>query len=271
MQDTKGSSAVNFDFGGNTFLGDLGGSMGTGRHFIKDFNYKTVRPFFGVDYLYFPSNWLSVKGGIHHTVVTGADSLIKKREGHSAGRFERNLSFQSAITEVSAEFELYPLQTFWEYEESRCRPFISSGIGFFHFNPKAQLNGKWYNLNPLHLEGQGFPEYPERKNYKLTQPYIPLTIGLRYRLTNNYFISLSGCFRKTFTDYIDDVSTTYIAPALFNKYLSPTNAALAKQLYYRASKNSVTYSPTQYRGYTGKDSYTSFFFTITYLFNKRDD
>ncbi len=268
-QDTRGSKGYNFEIGGNTFLGDLGGTSGIGKPSVKDFNGETLRPYFGVSYTRFPFSWISVKGGLHFTMVTDADSLIKERVGHSAGRFERNLSFKSAIEELSAEIEFYPFQTIYKYEEAQLRPFIGSGIGLFHFNPKAQLNGKWYNLRPLHLEGQSFPEYPERKNYKLTQPYIPLTLGLKYRLSNSYFISLSTCIRKTFTDYIDDVATTYIDPTLFDKYLSPTNATLAKQLYYRASPFS-DYVPTEYRGYHSKDSYASIFFTITYIFDNRN-
>jgi hypothetical protein len=268
-QDTRGSRGYNFEIGGNTFLGDLGGTRGIGKPFAKDFNGETLRPYLGISYTVFPYSWLSVKGGLHYTMVTGADSLITEKEGHSGGRFERNLSFKSTIEELSAEFEFYPLQTMWKYEDTRLRPFIGSGIGLFHFNPKAQLNGKWYNLKPLHLEGQGFSEYPERKNYTLTQPYIPLTLGMKYRLSNSYFISLSTCMRKTFTDYIDDVATAYIDPNLFDKYLSPSNATLAKQLYYRASPLS-NYVPTEYRGYRSKDSYTSIFITITYLFDTRN-
>ena len=39
--------------------------------------------------------------------------------------------------------------------------------------------------------------------------------------------------RKTFTDYIDDLSKDYIDPALYNKYLSPENAAIARQVQDR--------------------------------------
>ncbi|TKK68948.1 hypothetical protein FC093_09650 [Ilyomonas limi] len=267
MQDIRGSSGINFDFGTNTFLGDLGGTKGLGKPFAKDFNSKTIRPYLGVSYTYFPYKWLSVKGGLHYTLVTGADSLITNKQGNARGRFDRNLSFKSGIEELSAEVEWYPLQLIPRFEEARVRPFIGSGIGLFHFNPKAKLAGKWYDLKPLHLEGQGFTEYPEQKNYKLIQPYLPITMGVKYRISNSYFISLSGCFRKTFTDYIDDVSTTYIDPNLFDKYLSPANATIAKQLYYRGlnGENSTLWP----RGYASKDSYTSFFFTITYLFDNR--
>ena len=267
-QDTRGSSGFNFYLGGNTFLGDLGGTKGKGAPFIKDFNSNTIRPFVGASYTYFPFSWLSVKGGLHYTWVTGADSLIKIKTGNAYGRYIRNLNFKSALAEASVEAELYPLQTIWEYGEAGWRPYLAAGIGVFHFNPKGSLNGKWYELHPLHLEGQGFTEYPERKNYTRTQMYIPLTLGLKHRLSNSYFISLSATFRKTFTDYIDDVSTTYIDPNLFDKYLSPANAALAKYLDYREVFTETSHTGIQ-RGESHNDSYTSVFFTITYLFDNR--
>ncbi len=269
-QDTRGSSGINVYIGGNTFLGDLGGTKGRGAPFVKDFNSKTIRPYVGASYTRFPFSWLAVKGGLHYTWVTGADSLIKIKQGNAAGRFVRNLNFKSALAEVSAEVELYPIQTLWQYEEAGWRPYIGSGIGVFHFNPKAMLNGKWYKLKPLHIEGQGFAEYPERKDYKLTQLYIPLTLGLKHRISNSYFVSLSATFRKTFTDYIDDVSTSYIDPNLYDKYLAPKDAILAKQLYYRGTTPFETVTPDPYRGYPSKDSYTSLFFSITYLLNNRD-
>ena len=170
---------------------------------------------------------------------------------------------------MSGSVELYPLQTLSQFNEIKLRPFIGTGIGFFHFNPKAHLYNEWFELQPLHLEGQGFAEYPDRKNYKRTQIYIPLSLGFKYKITDNYFFSLSTIFRKTFTDYIDDVSTNYIDPSLFNKYLSRYDAILAKQLYYRGNNNPAP-SSGSIRGYNSLDSYTSIVFTFTYLFNRSE-
>lgn len=271
MQDTRGSSVVNLNLGGTVFLGDLGGTGGQGEKGAKDLNLETTRPFLGASYTYYPANWWSVTGGINFTWVTGADSLIDQKIGNAAGRYERNLSFRSPITEVQVGAEVYPLQllTANQLRETKFRPYIGAGIGAFHFNPKAKLNGTWYALRPLHTEGQGFLEYPERKNYKLDQIYIPVSLGVRYRINNNYFVSLSATFRRTFTDYIDDVSTSYIDPALFNKYYPLSKASLARALNYRGPDSETSQQGIQ-RGEPGKDSYTSVFFTISYLFNNKD-
>src|SRR3954469_9852301 len=150
--DFNKRSGISFDLGGTTFLGDLGGNKGDGKPFIKDFNTKTSRPFIGASYSYFPLSWLSANIGLHYTWVTGADSLITSKIGHAAGRFERNLSFKSDITELNANVELYPVQVLSQYTEGKIRPFIGIGMGLFHFNPKAHLYSEWFELQPLHLE-----------------------------------------------------------------------------------------------------------------------
>lgn len=108
----------------------------------------------------------------------------------------------------------------------------------FHFNPQGIYiapNGtrSWVDLKPLRLEGQGMAEYPNRKPYSLTQMEIPMGFGVKYYIKENMYIGFEILHRKTFTDYIDDVSTTYIDPALFDQYLTPSQAAIARQLMYR--------------------------------------
>ena len=260
----KGSRFFNLHLGGTAFLGDLGGNGGTGQRFIKDLNIRSTRPFIGVSYTYYPDTWWSITGGIDYTQIVAADSLIKEKTGHALGRYQRNLNFKSSILEAQAGVEVYPIQLINDYQETKWRPYAGVGVGVFHFNPKAKLDGKWYELQPLHLEGQGFDEYPTRFNYKLTQMYIPVILGVRYRIKDNYLISLSAVFRQTFTDYIDDVSTTYIDAALFDKYLRPDKAALAKKLYYREAQ------PFDPQGYNQRgsnhlnDSYTSVFLSLNY-------
>jgi hypothetical protein len=88
-------------------------------------------------------------------------------------------------------------------------------------------------LQPLHLEGQGMAEYPDRKNYKLTQTEIPMGFGAKYYVKENFYVGMEVLHRKTFTDYIDDVSTNYIDQRLFAQYLPPAQAKMALQLNYR--------------------------------------
>src|SRR5690606_13448162 len=68
-------------------------------------------------------------------------------------------------------------------------------------------------LKPLSTEGQGLPQYPDRKPYKLTQFAIPFGAGVKFRVSRNTVLAYEVGLRKIFTDYLDDVSTTYVDQA----------------------------------------------------------
>ena len=134
----------------------------------------------------------------------------------------------------------YPTVLFEQYDglANKFRPYIVGGAGFFHFNPKSEYNEpggtkRMVELKPLRLEGQGFAEYPDRKEYSLIQKELLFGGGVKYYLNESMYVGFEVLHRKTFTDYIDDVSTKYINPALFNTYLPAADAAIARQLYYR--------------------------------------
>ena len=87
---------------------------------------------------------------------------------------------------------------------------IFSGISIYNFNPEAENSlGQWVDLQPLGTEGQGTTAYPDRKKYSRTQIAIPMGGGVKISLNNNLNIAFSFSARKTYTDYLDDVSTTY--------------------------------------------------------------
>jgi hypothetical protein len=99
----------------------------------------------------------------------------------------------------------------------------------------ANGNRSWYYLRPLHTEGEGFPEYPKRKEYSLTQINFPMGVGLKYYVSDRVNVSFEILLRKSLTDYIDDVSTDYIDPDLFDKYLSPQDAIIARKISDKAN------------------------------------
>jgi hypothetical protein len=122
----------------------------------------------------------------------------------------RNLAFRSQITEVGAQI-VYSLRGIQSGFLARANwtPYIFLGIAIFHFNPQDSIDGNWIYLQPLGTEGQQLhnPQYPAP--YALTQVSIPLGFGIDYKLLNNFDIGIELGFRKTFTDYLDDVSGTY--------------------------------------------------------------
>lgn len=122
----------------------------------------------------------------------------------TAGMQERNLNFKSGIFEWEAglHYSILNLNYHW------WTPYVSAGIGLFHFSPSTtDINGNKVKLQPLSTEGQGV--VPGVKPYKLTQFYIPLAVGVERMLNEDMRVGLELGYRKTFTDYLDDVSGVY--------------------------------------------------------------
>jgi Domain of unknown function (DUF6089) len=230
-------------------LTDIGGKRGIGKKFIKDLNIKFSKPSFSLYAIVTYKDALGIRLEGTIGTIQSYDSILKNVAPSTFGRYERDLSFKSNITELQLVAEIHPLffKMYNEDEAPFWSPYIVAGIGFFNFNPQAYLNGQWHYLHPLRTEGQGFAEYPDRKQYKITQLNIPVGIGVKYEINSLLNARLEIVHRILFTDYLDDVSNVdYIDPSLFNKYLVPAQADLAKQLYNRSksiAKNGQRGSP----------------------------
>jgi hypothetical protein len=91
-------------------------------------------------------------------------------------------------------------------------PYVFVGVAVYHFNPYAyDTTGKKVYLQPLSTEGEGLPQYPGRKEYALTQLAIPFGGGIKFRITDRVVLAYEIGMRKLFTDYLDDVSNTYVS------------------------------------------------------------
>ena len=229
---------VGINIGPSFFLGDLGGNRGVGKRFIKDVNFSLTNIMKGVFISVYPNEWLGLRAAAQIGKLEGQDDIINTKGRAELFRKQRNLDFRSNISEVYVAAEFYPLMLLNAGNEDykpRIRPYGVIGIGAYHFNPQGSLtdvngNKTWYYLRPLHTEGEGFPEYPDRKEYSLTQINIPMGAGFKYYISDRVTISLELLLRKSLTDYIDDVSTNYIDPNLFDKYLSPQDAIIARKI-----------------------------------------
>ena len=250
------------------FLGDLGGHRGIGTTFIKDINYPVTKFMKGLFLSVSPNEWLGFRIGAQLTYLEGADHLIPTNGTDETFRKDRNLDFKTHVSEAYGAIEFFPLMFLNRDDEDyqpKLRPYIFGGVGIFHFNPMGSLtdsygNVTWHYLQPLHTEGEGFAEYPDRPNYKLTQINIPMGGGLKYFLSDDVNIGMELLYRKTFTDYIDDVSTNYINHDLFNKYLSPADANIAIQINDKSFTSGITRTdPGEQRGNPKNyDAYFSF-------------
>lgn len=270
LNDIKGKKELTVTLGANNFLGDIGGNQGIGKPYVKDYTFKTIRPLVGIAFSIYEANWYKITAGINVTRAVAIDSLIPAKGGMERWRIYRNLSFRSDIEEAYVATEIYPFTALnYFHTMRRVNPFFSTGVGVFHFNPKAKLAGEWVALQPLRLEGQGFEEYPARKPYKRTQIYIPFSVGLKYFLNNYAAVSLSATARQTFTDYIDDISTSYIDPNLFDKYLPSDKAGLARQLYSRSVRPEKVRPDIVKADSKDRDSYLTFNFGMSFILEKR--
>ena len=108
-------------------------------------------------------------------------------------------------------------------------PYIFAGLSVFSYNPRAQYNGVWYDLQPLGTEGQGTTAYTGRKTYSLTQIAFPFGIGCKFSLNKLFCFGVEWGMRKTFTDYLDDVSTTYVDPVQLEAEKGTVAAALSNR------------------------------------------
>jgi hypothetical protein len=255
-------------------LTDLGGKKGIGKKFIKDLRWQTCRPSSGAYILANYKNALC--GRIEGTIgtITGYDSILKAVASTTTGRYERNLSFKSKISEVQLAIEVHPLffKNYGDEDPPKISPYIVLGAGYYSFDPQAKLGGEWFSLQPLHTEGEGFAEYPDHKSYSLNQFNIVGGLGLRYELNNTFNVRLEFLHRKLFTDYLDDVSSTYIDPNVFYDHLPPNLAAIAQQLANRKGElnpNDFTSVGDQRGDPSDKDAYFTIVMKVGMSFGRR--
>ncbi len=211
------------------------------------------------------NNHWSIKANLDLGTISGDD----KKSGNS-NRFIRNLNFRSGIQELSllGEANILPFHAY--KGKNPFTIYIETGIAGFHFNPKTLYNGKWTALQPLGTEGQGIPGYP--KKYNRMAIAIPFGGGLKYRIKLSYDRYITLCtevvIRKTFTDYLDDVSDKYIPLQTLKKYNGQASADLSiKADEYLGYP--VDYKFDSKRGdRTTKDWYFSSYFTVSYVFRE---
>jgi len=137
---------------------------------------------------------------LSHFVLFGDDQISQNR---------RNLNFETKIFEAALLGEINLLGFDPQFTDQLFSPFLYAGVAYFHYNPRTFFEGQWYDLQPLGTEGQGLPQYPDKKVYSLHGLAIPVGAGLKYSpfYFVNFGLDIGG--RITFSDYLDDVSTEY--------------------------------------------------------------
>jgi hypothetical protein len=142
-----------------------------------------------------------------------------------AGNRSRNLDFKSKLMELQAgaEYHLFSFNDQW------WTPYVFACVGVYNFKPYTATGGKRF-LQPLGTEGQGLAGAP--KKYGRTQLCLPMGVGFKYAIDEDSRVGIEFGFRKTFTDYLDDVGGKYYDAA----QLTTGNGAAATDLAYRGDE-----------------------------------
>jgi hypothetical protein len=213
-------------FGGGTtfFLGDLGGTENIGKDYsLADLDFVATSFNFTLGYRYRFHPVFSTTSSFNFGRYTASDYYTT-----NAGRNVRKIDVKSTlITFVQRlEYLVYVNEKVGKrnnipglkgMKDKNTQVYIYSGLGLSYYNPQAgpnttsggdfKLFTEGVELRPLATEGQGFGG--EGKAYKLVTAVIPFGIGYRVGLGRMWRVAFEATYFKTFTDYMDDVSTTY--------------------------------------------------------------
>lgn len=233
--------------------GFLGISVYNGDLSQSPIPFRGMRPAVGGFYRYnFNSRW-AIKTGFNFGYIASYD----RYSGKGTSREHRKLSFFSPLAELSVVGE-YNLRKFVAgSKKNRFAPYLFAGIAGFYFDPQTYLNGKKYKLRNAKTE-QGKMD----GSYSPLQLAIPMGFGVKYSFDRKKLWNLGFEFgyRKTFTDYLDDVSGTL--PNNYPAGLSAEDAALAYRGAPRTSDNKTGWPARWRRGNPdNEDAY--FFFGLT--------
>ncbi len=199
------------------YLGDLN----PGIHFLGS------RPAWGaVARVNLDNRWVA-RASFTRARVKGDDSMGNTND-------KRGLKFESRITDIALTAEFNFFDYFTGSRKNVLAPYIFGGIGMVIFDPRAD----GVSLRSMGTEGQNVG-FDGRKPYSRVAFTIPFGLGLKYSLSRRLAFSAEWGMRKTFTDYLDDVSTTYY---LDGASIDPGNAEQV------LSDPTFLHSPYQERG-----------------------
>ncbi len=219
--------------GSSNYLGEIGGDEKVSQPLFIDMQSEHTNLALGVYTRFYLNKWVAAKANFLYGTISGDDRLSSNYARHL-----RNLHFKSHLLEFAIQPELtifqlgrrghrYNLRGINGWDAYHIRSYMFFGAAVFNFNPKAEYQGEWHNLQPLGTEGQYYKSLIEP--YKLTQISLPLGTGLTLIYNKSLSIGLEIGWRKTFTDYLDDVSTKYADPALVRAEKGEVAAALSNR------------------------------------------
>ncbi len=274
----KEQKEVIFGIGAANFLGDLGGLNKVGTHYsYADIEMHLTKPSLSIGYRYRLTKKWANRTEFTYLQVAGDDKLTNEYFRHN-----RNLNFKSNIFELATSFEYalsfdkhgnrYKIKKtmFRRYHSFGSYYYLTAGVAGFYYNPKELYAGNWYNIHDYSLEGQGLPG--GHKQFSRISISIPFGIGAKYTIQRKWSIGIEYLFRKTFTDYIDGVSSTYYSKAALIQAKGSIAQSLADpnlgQIPNATAPNGDG-SGAQRGDTKNKDSYFTLQVKLGYVFNPK--
>lgn len=206
-------------FDGNELQGEFGLTIGTA-HYFGDLNTNTslnrLKPAVGIFFRKQFNNYLGLRISSHYAQL-GYSDIYSKNDYQKS----RNLSFNTDIWEFALQGEFNFFKFMPNDPAYSFTPFVTLGLGVFSYNPYAYLDGKKVFLRPLGTEGQNIGyagiDGVKRKPYGSMAVCVPIGMGIKYNINQKVNLSFQITHRLTSTDYLDDVSTTFIGVDKFDQ------------------------------------------------------
>lgn len=238
---------------------EIGGFIG-GSYYIGDINpavpFRQTGLGYGVLFRYALNARWAVRLNVYEGNLTGDDNVSKFIE-------DRDLKFNSDITEIAGVGEFNFLPYFTGSKKNYFTPYIFGGVGVVFYSPKVGD----VSLRDKYTEGQEDAQYLVPDNsadriYSTATFCIPFGVGVKYSFSKRIAATLEWGMRKTFSDYMDDVSYTYYQ---FANEVSPEDDIYNDLLY---SDPNMNHDPNMQRGNSNNNDWYSFAgLTLTYNIN----
>ena len=206
--------------GGANYFGDIG------------FKISKTRPAFGIFFKKHNQKKISFLFYLKNLTITADDS-----DTPEGPRRWRNLRFKNNLTEISSSIQYNLIQKNDVRNKGKynlkARINLHFGTSFFYHNPKGSIYGSssWINLAPL-----------ETENIKYSLFGIGILNGASINFNyNNFNFGIQIDYTKTFTDYLDDISTVFMYPAsqseqtqIYANQSSLGDIPSEKEIYFQA-------------------------------------
>lgn len=203
---------------------------------------ETLNPAGGIFLRMNAAKALSLELGLNLGKISGEDGVTNDRAS-------RMLNFRSNITELALKAQLNVVRL-GNPKSTQVVPYLMGGGAIFRFNPEANFDGNWIELQPLGTEAQGAAGYDDP--YSLTDFALLAGGGIKFIFKERFTIGLEIGGRKTFTDHLDDVSGT---PVNYLDVLE-NNGSLAAQL----SNPNITDTEVQDLDYTRGGTFDDWYY-----------